>query len=148
MSILVLGCGFTGMATSCESVFFSTTVIYALSKEGSSLMHVGQSRLMPRAEKRAIECCVSTDAQILQSILNLVRAAGPLTEQFYDGVQKHFTHAQTVYTRPSPFFWEGPGYEAKLKDSTICSFQTSTCTCTCSTHTPSHSNAAKMRPVH
>ena len=23
-----------------------------------------------------------------------------------------FTHAQTVYTRPSPFFWKGPGYEA------------------------------------
>ena len=22
-----------------------------------------------------------------------------------------FAHAQTVYTRPSPFFWEGPGYE-------------------------------------
>ena len=22
-------------------------------------------------------------------------------------------HVQTVYTRPSPFFWEGPGYEAK-----------------------------------
>ena len=27
-----------------------------------------------------------------------------------------FAHAQTVYTRPSPFFWEGPGYEAKKKE--------------------------------
>ena len=27
-------------------------------------------------------------------------------------VWKYFTHAQTVCTRPSPFFWEGPGYEA------------------------------------
>ena len=31
---------------------------------------------------------------------------------FTGGVRKHFAHAQTVYTRPSPFFWEGPGYEA------------------------------------
>ena len=29
-------------------------------------------------------------------------------------VRKYFTHAQTVCTRPSPFFWEGPGYEARL----------------------------------
>ena len=28
-----------------------------------------------------------------------------------------FAHVQTVYTRPSPFFWEGPGYEA-THDST------------------------------
>ena len=25
-----------------------------------------------------------------------------------------FAHAQTVNTRPSPFFWEGPGYEANI----------------------------------
>ena len=28
-----------------------------------------------------------------------------------------FAHAQTVCTRPSPFFWEGPGYEARARDS-------------------------------
>ena len=43
----------------------------------SSLMRVGQPRLTPRAEKRVIECFVSTtDAQILQSILDLVHTAG------------------------------------------------------------------------
>ena len=92
---------------------------------------------MPRAEKRIIEYFVST--QILQSILDLLHAESILdllhaagkterselnayvyavldscSEQFYGGVRKHFAHAQTVYTRPSPFFWEGPGYEARL----------------------------------
>ena len=82
---------------------------------------------MPRAEKRVIEYFVST--QILQSILDLLHAAGKTerselnayaytvldscSEQFYGGVRKHFAHAQTVYTRPSPFFWVGPGYEAR-----------------------------------
>ena len=66
--------------------------------------------------------------QILQSILDLLHAAGKTerselnayayavldscSEKFYGGVRKH---AQTVYTRPSPFFWEGPGYEAKMQ---------------------------------
>ena len=68
-----LGCGFTGKAAGCQSVLFCTAVIYALSK-GNSIMRVG---LMPRAEKRVIECFVSTtDAQILQSILDLVHTAG------------------------------------------------------------------------
>ena len=40
----------------------------------SSLLRVGQPRLMPRAEKRVIEYFVST--QILQSILDLLHAAG------------------------------------------------------------------------
>ena len=58
MSVLLLGFGFTGMA------LFSTAVVCALSKvgkEGSSLMRVGQPRLMSRAEKRAIECFVSSE---------------------------------------------------------------------------------------
>ena len=83
MSVLLLGCGFTGRVAGCESVLFSTTVVYDLSKvgkQGNSLMRVallGQPRLMPRAEKRVIECLVSTtDAQILQSNLDLVHAAG------------------------------------------------------------------------
>ena len=80
------------------------------------------------------EYFVST--QILQSILELLHAAGKTehselnayvytvldscSEQFYGGVRKHFAHAQTVYTRPSPFFWEGPGYEARrLQDKAI-----------------------------
>ena len=112
------------------SILFSTayariTVLCAYAC--SSLLRVGQPRLMPRAEKRVIEYFVST--QILQSILDLLHAAGKTerselnayayavpnscSEQFYGGVRKHFAHAQTVYTRPSPFFWEGPGYEAK-----------------------------------
>ena len=73
-------------------------------------------------------CSLST--QILQSILDLLHAAGKTerselnvyayavhdscSEQFYGGVRKHFAHGQTVYTRPSPFFWEGPGYEATI----------------------------------
>ena len=81
---------------------------------------------MPRAEKRVIEYFLPT--QILQSILDLLHAAGKTerselnayvyavldscSEQFYGGVWKHFVHAQTVYTMPSPLFWEGPGYEA------------------------------------
>ena len=40
-------------------------------------MCVGKPRLMPRAENRVSECFVSTtDAQIVQSILDLVHAAG------------------------------------------------------------------------
>ena len=80
---------------------------------------------MPRAEKRATQCFVSTtDVQILQNILDLVHTAGitnyvqcmctlldSCTEQFYSG---HFPHLQMLYTRPSPVFWEGPGYEATL----------------------------------
>ena len=71
-------------------------------------MRVGQPRLMPRAEKGVIEYFVS--AQILQSILHLLHAAGKTdsalnacavldsrSEQFYGGVRKHFAHAQTVY---------------------------------------------------
>ena len=42
------------------------------------------------------------------------------SEQFYGGVRKHFAHAQTVYTGPSPFFWEGPGYEASVVPSRSC----------------------------
>ena len=72
------------MAPGCESVLLSTAVVYALSKVGkkinsliSSLMRVDQPRLMPRAKERAIECFVSTtDMQILQSILDLIHAAG------------------------------------------------------------------------
>ena len=40
---LLLGCGFTGKAACCESVLFSTAVIYALSKvgkKGNSLIRV------------------------------------------------------------------------------------------------------------
>ena len=86
---------------------------------------------MPRAEKRVIEYFVST--QILQTILDLLHAAGKTelnayaytvldscSEQFYGGVRKHFAHAQTVYTRPSPFFWEGPGYEANIYSYARC----------------------------
>ena len=59
MSVLLLGCGFTGKAAGCESqCTLFTTVVYAHSKV-------------------VIECFVSTtDAQILQSILDLVHAAG------------------------------------------------------------------------
>ena len=38
MSILLLGCGFMGMAAGCESVLFSTAVVYALSKFGKGLV--------------------------------------------------------------------------------------------------------------
>ena len=59
------------MASSCEAV------AYKVGKESSSLMRVGQSRHMTRAEKRAIECFVSTtDVQILQSILDFIHTAG------------------------------------------------------------------------
>ena len=48
--------------------------------------------------------------------------------------RKYFTHAQTVYTRPSPFFLEGPGYEASIFAARLCEVNTPSrpslvCTC-------------------
>ena len=44
-----------------------------LKSEKYALMRVGQPRLMPREEKKVFGCfAFTTDAQILQSILNLV----------------------------------------------------------------------------
>ena len=117
--VLLLGCGFTGKAAGCESVY---TLFHRRRLRSdnscSSPLRVGQPRLMPRVERR-----VFVSMQILQSILDLLHAAGKTerselnayaytvleSEQFDGGVRKHFAHAQTVYT---PFFWEGPGCEA------------------------------------
>ena len=91
-------------------------------------MRVGQSRLMPRAERRVIECFVWRadpakhsrcrtrcwqNRTLRTKCVNMRTLLDSCTEQFYGSVQKHFVHAHTVYTRHSPFFWEGPGDEAR-----------------------------------
>ena len=64
----------------------------------------------PAKHSRSLTRCGKTERSELNAYAYTV--LGSCSEQFYGGVRKHFAHAQTVYTGPSPFFWEGPGYDS------------------------------------
>ena len=81
------------MASRCV---FSTAVAYALSK-------VGKEGLVLKKEQ----------LQTIRNLYNILSLLDSCTEQFYGTCTEIFHACANSVYQASPFFWEGPGYEAR-----------------------------------